>query len=109
MERSKSKTPFRLRHLPPHGGGRKERATRGPGPSSLVPRPWSLVPALILFDSPLLAYPFIGRIDLARALFGVDAYQFDVEVDVAGGIPAYHVVGLPAASVKEGATRIRSV
>jgi magnesium chelatase family protein len=44
----------------------------------------------------------------SAALFGIDAYEVDVEVDIAGGLPAYHVVGLAAASVKEGATRIRS-
>jgi hypothetical protein len=44
----------------------------------------------------------------SAALFGVEAYRVDVEVDISGGLPAYHVVGLPAASVKEGATRIRS-
>jgi magnesium chelatase family protein len=44
----------------------------------------------------------------SAALLGVDAYRVDVEVDVAPGLPSYLVVGLPAASVKEGATRIRS-
>lgn len=44
----------------------------------------------------------------SAALFGVDSYRVDVEVDVSGGLPGYHVVGLPAVSVKEGATRIRS-
>jgi magnesium chelatase family protein len=44
----------------------------------------------------------------SAALVGVDAYRVDVEVDVAGGLPQYIVVGLPAASVKEGATRIRA-
>jgi magnesium chelatase family protein len=44
----------------------------------------------------------------SAALHGVDAYRVDVEVDVAGGLPAYQVVGLPAPAVKEGATRIRS-
>jgi magnesium chelatase family protein len=44
----------------------------------------------------------------SAALHGIDAYEVAVEVDVAGGLPSYQVVGLPAASVKEGATRIRS-
>jgi magnesium chelatase family protein len=44
----------------------------------------------------------------SAALFGIDAFEVNVEVDVAGGLPSYQVVGLPAASVKEGATRIRS-
>jgi magnesium chelatase family protein len=43
------------------------------------------------------------------ALFGIDAYQVVVEVDVSGGkLPSYHVVGLPTTSVREGAVRIRS-
>jgi magnesium chelatase family protein len=41
-------------------------------------------------------------------LFGIDAYAVTVEVDVSGGLPGYHVVGLPATSIKEGAVRIRS-
>src|SRR5262249_11845428 len=44
----------------------------------------------------------------SAALFGIDAFEVRVEVDVSGGLPGYHVVGLPAVSVKEGATRIRS-
>src|SRR5690606_35507817 len=43
------------------------------------------------------------------AFSGIDAFGIDVEVDVASGhLPSYHVVGLPAASVREGAVRIRS-
>ncbi len=43
------------------------------------------------------------------ALLGIDAYQVVVEVDISGGrLPTYHVVGLPATSVKEGAVRIRA-
>lgn len=42
------------------------------------------------------------------ALLGIDAFRVTVEVAVAGGLPGYHVVGLPAASVKEGAVRIRA-
>jgi magnesium chelatase family protein len=41
-------------------------------------------------------------------LVGIDAIPVDVEVDVAFGLPGYHVVGLPAQPVKEGAVRIRS-
>jgi magnesium chelatase family protein len=44
----------------------------------------------------------------SAALYGVQSYRVDVEIDVAGGLPAYQVVGLPTTSVKEGATRIRS-
>lgn len=43
----------------------------------------------------------------SSAIFGVDAYLVDVEVDVArGGIPKFIVVGLPDAAVKESAERV---
>jgi magnesium chelatase family protein len=43
------------------------------------------------------------------AFSGIDAFPVEVEVDVASGhLPSYHVVGLPTASVREGAVRIRS-
>jgi magnesium chelatase family protein len=44
----------------------------------------------------------------SAALYGVDAFRVDVEVDVAGGLPQYGVVGLAAPSIKEGGARIRS-
>lgn len=43
------------------------------------------------------------------AFSGIDAFVVEVEVDVSSGhLPSYHVVGLPTASVREGAVRIRS-
>jgi magnesium chelatase family protein len=43
----------------------------------------------------------------SSATFGVDAYQVEVEVDVArGGLFSFIVVGLPDASVKESAARV---
>lgn len=42
------------------------------------------------------------------ALFGIDAFPVVVEASIAGGLPGYHVVGLPNAAVREGAERIRS-
>lgn len=43
------------------------------------------------------------------ALLGIDAYEVVVEVvTTPGQLPSYNVVGLPAASVREGAARIRS-
>lgn len=42
-------------------------------------------------------------------LVGIDAVEVDVECGVSSGqLPGYHVVGLPAPSVKEGSVRIRS-
>lgn len=43
------------------------------------------------------------------AFSGIDAFPIEVEVDISSGqLPSYHVVGLPTASVREGAVRIRS-
>jgi magnesium chelatase family protein len=45
----------------------------------------------------------------SSTLIGIDAIPVEVEVDVVGGqLPGYHVVGLAAQSVKEGAVRIRA-
>ncbi|MBP6634147.1 MAG: YifB family Mg chelatase-like AAA ATPase [Kofleriaceae bacterium] len=45
---------------------------------------------------------------VSATLVGVDAALVDVEVCVQGGLPGYHVVGLPAPSVREGGVRVRS-
>ena len=45
---------------------------------------------------------------LSAAVFGVDAYEVQVEVDVAGGLPAVMVVGLPDAAVQESKERVRA-
>ena len=44
----------------------------------------------------------------SAALFGLDAIPVDVEVDVAFGLPALVLVGLPDASVRESRDRVRS-
>ncbi|HVV87155.1 MAG TPA: YifB family Mg chelatase-like AAA ATPase [Kofleriaceae bacterium] len=44
----------------------------------------------------------------SATLRGIDAMPIDVEVDVAPGLPGYHVVGMPTPSVREGSVRIRS-
>lgn len=41
-------------------------------------------------------------------LFGLNSYLVDVEADVSRGLPAFDVVGLPDASVKEARERVRS-
>ena len=38
---------------------------------------------------------------LTVALTGLDAHLIDVEVDIAGGLPQFSVVGLPDATVRE--------
>src|ERR1051326_8514025 len=42
------------------------------------------------------------------AVFGVDACQVDVEVDVSFGMPHFVMVGLPDASVRESRDRVKS-
>ena len=44
----------------------------------------------------------------SAALLGIDAYVVDVEVDVAGGLPNFTVVGLPDASVRESKERVKA-
>ncbi len=42
----------------------------------------------------------------SSAVFGVDAYQVEVEVDLGGGLPSYTVVGLPDNAVRESKERV---
>ena len=41
-------------------------------------------------------------------LAGIDAFPVTVEVDISGGLPAFEIVGLPDAAVKESKERVRS-
>ena len=41
-------------------------------------------------------------------LLGIDSFCVEVEADVSKGIPAFDIVGLPDASVKESKDRVRS-
>jgi magnesium chelatase family protein len=45
---------------------------------------------------------------LSAALVGIEAHLIDVEVDIAGGLPQFSVVGLPDATVRESRDRVRS-
>ena len=38
---------------------------------------------------------------LSSAVFGIDAYVVEVEVDIAQGLPTFATVGLPEGAVKE--------
>src|SRR5438046_423816 len=42
----------------------------------------------------------------SASVFGVDAYEVEIEVNSAGGLPAIVVVGLPDAAVKESKDRV---
>jgi magnesium chelatase family protein len=45
---------------------------------------------------------------LSSAVFGIDAYPVEVEVDIAAGLPAFSTVGLPDAAVKESKDRVKA-
>lgn len=52
----------------------------------------------------------MGEVGRARtvALVGLDAVPVEVECDIASGLPAFHVVGLPDAAVREARDRVRA-
>ena len=44
----------------------------------------------------------------SSALFGIEAYPVEVEVDLARGLPKFSIVGLPDLAVKEARERVSS-
>lgn len=44
----------------------------------------------------------------SSGLLGMDAYMVDVEIDIAGGLPGFDIVGLPDLAVKESKERVRA-
>ena len=44
----------------------------------------------------------------SRALIGLSAPPVSVEVHVGNGLPAFHIVGLPEAEVRESRERVRA-
>ena len=45
---------------------------------------------------------------LSASLHGIEAYPVEVEVDISPGLPAFIIVGLPDAAVKESKERVRA-
>lgn len=45
---------------------------------------------------------------MSFGLMGIDAFPVTVEIDISGGLPAFEIVGLPDAAVKESKERVRS-
>ena len=41
-------------------------------------------------------------------VIGIEAYQVQVEVDLARGMPGFEIVGLPDTAVKESRDRVRA-
>ena len=44
----------------------------------------------------------------SMGLFGLDAFPVEVEADLSQGLPAFDLVGLPDAAVKESRDRVRA-
>ena len=44
----------------------------------------------------------------SSGLTGIDGYIVDVQTDISSGLPAFEIVGLPDAAVKEAKERVRS-
>ncbi|MFZ5863386.1 MAG: YifB family Mg chelatase-like AAA ATPase [Nitrospirota bacterium] len=44
----------------------------------------------------------------SSAVFGLDGYVVDVEVDIAQGLPMFNIVGLPDLAIKEAKDRVRA-
>ena len=44
----------------------------------------------------------------SSCVLGIDAYEVTAEVDVGGGLPAFNIVGLPDAAIKESRDRIKA-
>ena len=45
---------------------------------------------------------------LSRGQDGLEAYEVSVEVDIAGGLPAFTITGLPTGAVRESRDRVRA-
>ena len=45
---------------------------------------------------------------LSSAVVGIEAYGVEVEVDIANGLPAFNIVGLPDAACRESQDRVRA-
>lgn len=44
---------------------------------------------------------------VSSSLVGMDTYRVDVEVDIAEGLPAFNIIGLPDTSIRESKDRIK--
>jgi magnesium chelatase family protein len=51
--------------------------------------------------------PMLSKVT-SSTVYGLDAYQVDVEVDMSPGLPMFSIVGLPDAAVKESRERVRA-
>lgn len=44
---------------------------------------------------------------LSCTVIGIAAYKVDVEVDIAGGLPSFNIIGLPDTAIRESKSRIK--
>lgn len=58
--------------------------------------------------SPSPGAPCLLSRTYAGAVLGIDAYLVTIEADVASGLPAFYLVGLPQGAVKEARERVVS-
>jgi len=66
----------------------------------------------ILFTPPqflkgVFSIAMLSRV-LSAGVLGIDAYQVEVEVDIALGLPTFSTVGLPEGAVKESKDRVKA-
>ena len=61
-----------------------------------------------LLNSAILQTHFVFRLEInmyskviTAGLFGIEGFKVMVETDISSGLPAFTVVGLPSATVKE--------
>jgi len=59
--------------------------------------------AFLIYMRPIM----LARV-LSSAVFGIDAYVVEVEVDISQGLPAFATVGLPEGAVKESKDRVKA-
>src|SRR6056297_3647367 len=45
---------------------------------------------------------------VSNAVLGIEGYEVEVEIDLAKGLPAFNIVGLPDAAVRESKERVRA-
>lgn len=45
---------------------------------------------------------------ISCSVIGIDAYKVDVEIDIAQGLPAFAIIGLPDTAIRESKDRIKS-
>src|SRR5512140_901245 len=77
-------------------------------PSPHPPRPPRVVPLIVPRRRPPRSTPALLATLRSAALAGLDSVPVTLEVSITNGLPAFHVVGLPDAAVRESRERVVS-